>query len=136
VSVPSICSSAVRTSAGRAAGRGGHAQIGVARAAFFPALTLSGSGGYESDGRQQPVQRAQSLLVGGPVSRRVLFDGGARAAAVAQARALDDSQVATYRQTVLNAFQSVEDNLAALRILATDSISRTGARRPRHARCG
>jgi hypothetical protein len=50
----------------------------------------------------------------------VLFDGGARRAAVAQARALNDSQVATYRQTVLSAFQSVEDNLAALRILSLE----------------
>ena len=56
----------------------------------------------------------------GPSLAEVLFDGGARRAAVAQARALNDSQVATYRQTVLSAFQSVEDNLAALRILSQE----------------
>jgi outer membrane protein TolC len=56
----------------------------------------------------------------GPSVAQVLFDGGARRAATAQARALNDSQAATYRQTVLSAFQSVEDNLAALSILSIE----------------
>jgi NodT family efflux transporter outer membrane factor (OMF) lipoprotein len=97
-----------------------NAQIGVARAAFFPALTLSGSGGYESTAVSNLFSAPNLFWSVGPSLAQILFDGGARAAAVAQARALDDSQVATYRQTVLNAFQSVEDNLAALRILATE----------------
>jgi NodT family efflux transporter outer membrane factor (OMF) lipoprotein len=97
-----------------------NAQIGVARAAFFPALTLSASGGYESTAVSNLFSAPSLFWSVGPSLAQIIFDGGARAAAVAQARAQSDSQVATYRQTVLNAFQSVEDNLAALRILATE----------------
>jgi NodT family efflux transporter outer membrane factor (OMF) lipoprotein len=97
-----------------------NAQIGVARAAFFPSLTLSGSAGYESTTLSQLFDFPNRFWSVGPSLAQVLFDGGARSAAVAQARALNDSQVATYRQTVLSAFQSVEDNLAALRILAQE----------------
>lgn len=97
-----------------------NAQIGVARAAFFPSLTLSGSAGYESTTLSTLFDVPNRFWSVGPSLAQVLFDGGARRAAVAQARALNDSQVATYRQTVLSAFQSVEDNLAALRILSLE----------------
>jgi NodT family efflux transporter outer membrane factor (OMF) lipoprotein len=97
-----------------------NAQIGVARAAFFPTLTLSASGGYESTAVNNLFNLPNQFWSVGPSLAQILFDGGARRAAVAQARALNDSQVATYRQTVLSAFQSVEDNLAALRILSTE----------------
>jgi NodT family efflux transporter outer membrane factor (OMF) lipoprotein len=97
-----------------------NAQIGVARAAFFPSLTLSGSAGYESTSLSTLFDFPNRFWSVGPSLAQVLFDGGARRAAVAQARALNDSQVATYRQTVLSAFQSVEDNLAALRILSEE----------------
>ncbi len=97
-----------------------NAQIGVARAAFFPSLTLSGSAGYESTTLSTLFDFPNRFWSVGPSLAQVLFDGGARRAAVAQARALNDSQVATYRQTVLSAFQSVEDNLAALRILSEE----------------
>lgn len=97
-----------------------NAQIGVARAAFFPSLTLSGSAGYESTALSSLFDVPNRFWSVGPSLAQVLFDGGARRAAVAQARALNDSQVATYRQTVLSAFQSVEDNLAAMRILALE----------------
>jgi NodT family efflux transporter outer membrane factor (OMF) lipoprotein len=97
-----------------------NAQIGVARAAFFPTLTLSASGGYESTAVSHLFTLPNRFWSAGPSLAQVLFDGGARRAAVAQARAQNDSQVATYRQTVLSAFQSVEDNLAALRILSTE----------------
>jgi NodT family efflux transporter outer membrane factor (OMF) lipoprotein len=97
-----------------------NAQIGVARAAYFPSLTLTGSAGYESTTLSQLFDIPNRFWSVGPSLAQVLFDGGARRAAVAQARALNDSQVATYRQTVLSAFQSVEDNLAALRILSQE----------------
>jgi NodT family efflux transporter outer membrane factor (OMF) lipoprotein len=95
-------------------------QIGVARAAFFPTLTLSAAGGYESTTVSNLFNLPNRFWSLGPSLAQILFDGGARRAAVAQARAVNDSQVAAYRQTVLSAFQSVEDNLAALRILSTE----------------
>lgn len=97
-----------------------NAQIGVARAAFFPNLTLSASGGYESTAVGNLFTSPNLFWSVGPSLAQILFDGGARRAASAQARALNDSQVATYRQTVLSAFQSVEDSLAALRILSVE----------------
>ncbi len=97
-----------------------NAQIGVARAAFFPTLTLSATGGYESTALDNLFSVPNRVWSVGPSLAQVLFDGGARRAAVAQARALNDSQVATYRQTVLSAFQSVEDELSALRILSVE----------------
>jgi NodT family efflux transporter outer membrane factor (OMF) lipoprotein len=97
-----------------------NAQIGVARAAYFPSLTLTGSAGYESTSLSSLFDFPNRFWSVGPSLAQVLFDGGARRAAAAQARALNDSQVATYRQTVLSAFQSVEDNLAALRILSQE----------------
>jgi NodT family efflux transporter outer membrane factor (OMF) lipoprotein len=97
-----------------------NAQIGVARAAFFPTLTLSASGGYESTALSNLFSLPNRFWSVGPSLAQILFDGGARRAAVMQAHALNDSQAATYRQTVLSAFQSVEDNLAALRILSTE----------------
>jgi len=99
-----------------------NAQIGVARAAFFPSLTLSASAGYESTALSSLFDFPNRIWSVGPSLAQVLFDGGAHRAALAQARALNDSQVATYRQTVLSAFQSVEDNLAALRILAQELV--------------
>jgi len=97
-----------------------NAQIGVARAAFFPALTLSAAGGYESTAIGKLFNAPNRFWSVGPSLAQTLFDGGYRRAAVAQARAQNDNEAATYRATVLAAFQSVEDNLAALRILATE----------------
>jgi NodT family efflux transporter outer membrane factor (OMF) lipoprotein len=97
-----------------------NAQIGVARAAFFPTLTLSATGGYESTAIGQLFSAPNKFWSAGPSLAQVLFDGGARRAASAQARAQNESEVASYRQTVLSAFQSVEDNLAALRILHSE----------------
>jgi NodT family efflux transporter outer membrane factor (OMF) lipoprotein len=97
-----------------------NAQIGVARAAFFPTLTLTGTIGYESTQLSQLFNAPNRFWSAGPSLAQILFDGGERRAAVLQARALNDAQAATYRQTVLTAFQSVEDQLAALRILSLE----------------
>lgn len=97
-----------------------NAGIGIARAAYFPTLTLSASGGYESTAIKTLIEGPNRFWSVGPQLAQVLFDGGARRAEVKRARALDDAAAATYRQTVLGAFQAVEDNLAALRILAME----------------
>lgn len=97
-----------------------NAQIGVARAAFFPTLTLTGSIGYESTAMSSLFNAPNRFWSVGPSLSQVLFDGGQRRAVVLQARAQYDSQVATYRQTVLTAFQGVEDQLSSLRILSEE----------------
>lgn len=101
-----------------------NAQIGVAKAAWFPALTLNGSAGYrnaELAGLTTLPHRFWSL---GPALAMTLFDGGAKRAAVESASASYDQQVATYRQTVLTAFQEVEDNLASARLTGDEKAER------------
>jgi NodT family efflux transporter outer membrane factor (OMF) lipoprotein len=97
-----------------------NAQIGVARAAFFPTLTLTGSFGYESTALNKLFNAPNRFWSAGPSLSQSLFDGGQRRAALLQARAENEAQAATYRQTVLAAFQSVEDQLSALRILSQE----------------
>jgi NodT family efflux transporter outer membrane factor (OMF) lipoprotein len=99
-----------------------NAQIGVARAAFFPTLTLTGAIGYESTALRQLFNAPNRFWSVGPSLSQTLFDGGERRAVVLQARAQNDAQIATYRQTVLSAFQGVEDQLAALRILSQELV--------------
>lgn len=97
-----------------------NAQIGVARAAFFPALTLSGSAGYRGS-ELGDLLRAPNLFWSlGPALALSLFDGGARNAAVESARASNDLAAASYRQTVLTALQEAEDNLTAATALAQE----------------
>lgn len=88
-----------------------NAQIGVARAAFFPALTLSASAGFRNDTLARLLTSPNLFWSFGPALALSLLDGGARQAVVDSARASTDQAVATYRQTVLTAFQEVEDNL-------------------------
>jgi len=97
-----------------------NAAIGIARAAYFPNLTLSATGGFEATNLTQLLNWPNRIWSIGPSLVQPLFDAGLRQAANAQARALYDQTVADYRQTVLTSFQSVEDNLAALRILSTE----------------
>ena len=97
-----------------------NAAIGVARAAYFPALTISGSAGFESTAISQLLKWPDRFWSIGPELAQTLFDGGARRAAAAQAWALNEQAAANYRQTVLSALQAVEDNLASLRILAQE----------------
>jgi NodT family efflux transporter outer membrane factor (OMF) lipoprotein len=99
-----------------------NAQIGVAKAAYFPSLTLSGSDQYTSSKWSHLISlpnRAWSL---GPTLAETLFDAGARSAQVRQARAAYESNTATYRQTVLSGFEQVEDQIATLRILEQQAV--------------
>ncbi len=91
-----------------------NAQIGVAVAAFYPSLTLSAEAGLESNILGQLFSLPNRFWTLGPTLAAPLFEGGARRAAVREARASYDETVANYRQTVLTAFQSVEDNLSTL----------------------
>jgi NodT family efflux transporter outer membrane factor (OMF) lipoprotein len=98
-----------------------NARIGVAEAAYYPTLTLSAAGGYAAPSTADLFTLPARFWSVGPALAQVLFDGGARKAVTEQARAAYDGDVAAYRQTVLNAFVEVEDNLAALRILAEEA---------------
>jgi len=104
-----------------------NAQIGEARAAFFPDLVLSASAGLES-GFFMPWLTAPSLFWSlGPQLVGTLFDGGRRSATLRGAHAQYDGEVADYRQTVLGAFQQVEDQLSALDALASEAASQQRA---------
>ncbi len=98
-----------------------NAQIGIAESAYFPSLTLSASGGFESASFAHWLSAPSLFWSVGPALAATLFDGGLRQAQTEQARAAYDAAVAGYRQTVLTAFQQVEDNLAALRILKQEA---------------
>jgi NodT family efflux transporter outer membrane factor (OMF) lipoprotein len=92
-------------------------QIGVAKAAYYPTLTLSGSGGFESSSIVHWLSWPARFWALGPQLAETLLDFGKRRGTVQESEAAYDAAVANYRQTVLTAFQQVEDNLAALRIL-------------------
>jgi outer membrane protein, multidrug efflux system len=99
-----------------------NARIGIARAAFFPDLSITGNLGFESAALGNLFNWSTRTFLFGPLVGTILsmpiFDGGRRDADLANVRALYEEDVAGYRQTVLNAFREVEDNLADLRILA------------------
>ena len=96
----------------------GNAQIGIARAAYFPTVTLSAAAGLESTSFTKWISWPSRFFSVGPAAAETLFDAGLRRATMQQYRAQYDETVANYRQTVLTAFQQVEDNLASLRILS------------------
>lgn len=91
-----------------------NASIGVARAAFFPAVTLSALAGYQSSDIGNFIRAPNTYWAIGPSLFLTLFDAGKRNAEVARTQAVLDETGATYRSIVLNAFQQVEDNLALL----------------------
>lgn len=91
-----------------------NANIGVARAAYFPSLTLGAQGGFQSRGFSNWLSAPSSFWAIGPNALLSVFDGGLRRAQVAQARAEFDASAASYRNTVVTAFQQVEDSLATL----------------------
>jgi NodT family efflux transporter outer membrane factor (OMF) lipoprotein len=92
-------------------------QIGIARAAYYPTVTLDASAGFQGTSILNWFTWPSRFWAVGPQAVETLFDGGRRRAASEGALANYDGTVATYRQTTLTAFQQVEDNLAALRIL-------------------
>ncbi|MGF6902494.1 efflux transporter outer membrane subunit [Paraburkholderia sp. GAS348] len=97
-------------------------QIGVAIAAFFPSLTLSATGGFENSVFSQLLTAPSRFWTLGPQLASTVFDAGLREAKTEAARAAYDQNVATYRQTILAAFQDVEDNLASQRILEQEIV--------------
>jgi NodT family efflux transporter outer membrane factor (OMF) lipoprotein len=98
-----------------------NAQIGVAVAAYFPDLTLTPSFGFSGSHLGHLIGSATNVWSLGASVAETIFDAGARSAQVEQARAGYDETIAQYRQTVLEGFQQVEDQLAALRILEQQS---------------
>jgi NodT family efflux transporter outer membrane factor (OMF) lipoprotein len=97
-----------------------NAQIGIAKAAYFPDLLLSATGGFGNSSITSWFTWPSRFWSVGPSLAETIFDAGLRKATVEQYRATYDQTVANYRQTALSAFQEVEDNLAALRILSDD----------------
>jgi NodT family efflux transporter outer membrane factor (OMF) lipoprotein len=104
-----------------------NAQIGIAVAAYYPNVMLSATGGFESGSLASWLQIPSLFWTLGASAFETLFDAGRRHALTDQARDLYEAQVATYRQTVLGAFQDVEDNVAALRILEDEADAQTAA---------
>lgn len=104
-----------------------NAGIGVARAAYFPVFTLLGSAGQSSTQSSNWLSAPSRFWSIGPQAVLTVFDAGLHAAQSAQAHAAYDEQVANYRNTVLIAYQDVEDNLAALRQLELEGTSQAAA---------
>ena len=104
-----------------------NAQIGVAKAAYFPNVSLTGSGGLESAALATLIGGGSGLWSVGASVVATAFEGGRRHAAMEQAIANRDAATAAYREEVLTAFQDVEDNLAALRILAEEGAQHADA---------
>jgi NodT family efflux transporter outer membrane factor (OMF) lipoprotein len=104
-----------------------NAGIGVARAAWFPSLTLTAQGGFQSTGWANLLTAPNRIWSLGPQLAYDLFDGGYRKATIVAARAKTDEAGATYRGVVLTAFQQVQDNLALLDNLGTASVNQKDA---------
>jgi NodT family efflux transporter outer membrane factor (OMF) lipoprotein len=98
-----------------------NAQIGIAQAAFYPTVTLRSMVGFESSSLTNLFSWPSAIWSLGASVVEIVFDGGRRQAVTEQAKAAYDATVATYRQTVLTAFQGVEDNLSTLRILEEEA---------------
>jgi len=104
-----------------------NAGIGVARAAYFPVFDLFAAAGSQSTSTANWLTAPSRFWSLGPQAVLTLFDGGLHAAQSAAAHASYDEQVANYRNTVLTAYQDVEDNLAALRQLQLEAVSQAAA---------
>jgi NodT family efflux transporter outer membrane factor (OMF) lipoprotein len=99
-----------------------NANVGVARAAFFPQIVLSASGGFNSGAVAALFDTPSRVFSLGATLAQTLFDGGLRRARSDQAVASYDAAVAAYKQTVLGGFQQVEDDLATLRLLENEAL--------------
>lgn len=102
-------------------------QIGIARAAFFPTVTLGASAGFEGTSALNWLNWPSRFWAVGPQLAETLFDAGRRRAGSDVAIAGYDAAVASYRETTLTAFQQVEDNLAALRVLENEEKQQRNA---------
>jgi NodT family efflux transporter outer membrane factor (OMF) lipoprotein len=96
-------------------------QIGIAKAAYYPTITLSATGGFEGSSITNWFNGPSGFIAAGASTLGTVFDAGRRRAQVDVARASYDQAVANYRETVLGSFQEVEDNLAALRVLEDEA---------------
>jgi NodT family efflux transporter outer membrane factor (OMF) lipoprotein len=104
-----------------------NAQIGVARAAYFPVFSLAAAAGFDSTKASTWLNAPSRVWAVGPQGVLTVFDAGRHRAQAAQAHAQYDEQVADYRTAVLTAYREVEDNLAALHRLEQESISESAA---------
>jgi NodT family efflux transporter outer membrane factor (OMF) lipoprotein len=104
-----------------------NAQIGVAQSAYYPQFALTGQGGFESERLGTLLQGPAGFWALAGSAAELIFDGGARHGVTAEARAAYDESVDNYRQTTLSAFQDVEDNLAALRVLQDEAKTEDAA---------
>lgn len=104
-----------------------NAQIGLARAAYFPTISLSASGGFEGSSITNWLSGPSGFAAAGVSALETIFDAGQRHAISQQAQSAYDQSVANYRQDVLTAFQEVEDSLAALRILESEATTQAAA---------
>ena len=104
-------------------------QIGISKAAFFPMLTLSGTGGFVSTSLATLFTVPSLFWSVGPQLAATLFDGGLRKGQLHLSKDAYDESVAIYRQTVLTAFQQVEDQLSSLRILEQEQSVQEEARK-------
>jgi NodT family efflux transporter outer membrane factor (OMF) lipoprotein len=104
-----------------------NANIGVTKAAFFPSLTIAASGGYQNSVLPGLFETPNRVWSVGPSLALSLFDGGARNAAEQKAIAAYDQTAANYRQTILVAFQNVEDSLTTLNLLEKETVAQIAA---------
>jgi len=109
-----------------------NADIGVARAAFYPTLYLGAEGGFQNLGGANLVSTPNSFWSLGPLAFFSIFDAGRREAVVRQATARTQEVTALYKATVLNAFKEVEDNLSLLHYLGEENESQTRATQAAH----
>ena len=114
-------------SAAERAADNANAQIGIAISAYYPNISLNSVGGFESAEPGNWIHGSSALWSVGASAIETVFDAGRRRAVTAEARANYESTVANYRLTVLTGFQEVEDNLAALRILADEQAASANA---------
>jgi NodT family efflux transporter outer membrane factor (OMF) lipoprotein len=104
-----------------------NAQIGIAYAAYYPSLNISASYGYESSNFSHFFNLASKFWSVGPSMSETIYDGGLRRATVNQFITTYNADIASYRQTVLTAFQQVEDSLAAVRLLSQQILKQQQA---------